>query len=37
MEGHCSTDQNPQWAIVPMGGGGEEEEEEEANKMHTSV
>jgi len=18
MEGHCSTDQNPQWAVVPM-------------------
>jgi len=25
MEGHCSTDQSPQWAVVPM----EEEEEEE--------
>jgi len=25
MEGHCSTDQNPQWVLVPM----EEEEEEE--------
>ena len=25
MEGHCSTGQNPQWAVVPM----EEEEEEE--------
>ena len=25
MEGHCSTAQSPQWAIVPM----EEEEEEE--------
>jgi len=24
MEGHCSTDQSPQWAVVPM----EEEEEE---------
>ena len=31
MEGHCSTGQSPQWAVVPMegGGGGEEEEEEE--------
>jgi len=35
MEEHCSTGQNPQWAVVPMeeeeggGGGGEEEEEEE--------
>ena len=32
MEGHCSTGQSPQWAVVPMeeeeeGGGGEEEEE----------
>ena len=35
MEGHCSTGQSPQWAVVPMeeeheegggrGGGGEEE------------
>ena len=25
MEGHCSTGQTPQWAVVPM----EEEEEEE--------
>jgi len=24
MEGHCLTDQSPQWAVVPM----EEEEEE---------
>jgi hypothetical protein len=24
MEGHCSTGQSPQWAVVPM----EEEEEE---------
>ena len=30
MEGHCSTDQSPQWAVVPMEGEeGEEEEEEE--------
>ena len=27
MEGHCSTGQSPQWAVVPME---EEEEEEEA-------
>jgi len=26
MEGHCSTGQSPQWAVVPM------EEEEEKNK-----
>ena len=44
MEGHCSTGQSPQWAVVPMeeekegegeGGGGEEregEEEEEEEK-----
>jgi len=25
MEGHCSTGQSPQWAVVPV----EEEEEEE--------
>ena len=35
MEGHCSTGQSPQWAVVPMEeeqeeeGGGEEGEEEE--------
>jgi hypothetical protein len=28
MEGHCSTGQSPQWAVVPM----EEEEGEEENK-----
>ena len=28
MEGHCSTGQRPQWAVVPM----EEEEEEEKEK-----
>jgi hypothetical protein len=28
MEGHCSTDQNPQWAAVPMEG---EEEDEQAD------
>ena len=27
MEGHCSTGQSPQWAVLPME---EEEEEEEA-------
>jgi len=27
MEGHCSTGQSPQWAVVPM----EEEEEEDDN------
>jgi len=29
MEGHCSTGQNPQWAVVPM----EEEEEEEEEEV----
>jgi len=29
MEGHCSTGQSPQWAVVPME---EEEEEEEEEK-----
>ena len=28
MEGHCSTDQSPQWAALPM----EEDEEEEEEK-----
>jgi len=27
MEGHCSTGQSPQWAVVPMDGGEEEEED----------
>jgi len=31
MEGHCSTGQNPQWAVVPMEE--EEEEEEEGTKQ----
>jgi len=29
MEGHCSTGQSPQWAVVPM----EEEEEEERKNV----
>ena len=29
MEGHCSTGQSPQWAVVPM----EEEEEEELDTV----
>ena len=29
MEGHFSTGQNPQWAVVPMDEEEEEEEEEE--------
>jgi len=29
MEGHCSTGQSPQWAVVPM------EEEEDVNNAHT--
>jgi len=33
MEGHCSTGQIPQWAVVPM----EEEEEEEEDTMHLNV
>ena len=47
MEGHYSTGQSPQWAVVPMeeeeeeeeeeggGGGGEEEEEEEEEEACT--
>ena len=29
MEGHCSTGQSPQWAVVPMEEEEEEEEKEE--------
>jgi len=29
MEGHCSTGQSPQWAVVPMEEEEEEEEDEE--------
>jgi len=29
MEGHCSTGQSSQWAVVPMEEEEEEEEEEE--------
>jgi len=32
MEGHCSTGQNPQWAVVPMEEEEEDEEEEEEDK-----
>ena len=32
MEGHCSTGQSPQWAVVPMGEEEEEEEEKEEKK-----
>jgi len=32
MEGHCSTDQSPQWAVVPM-----EEEEEEEEEIEEEV
>ena len=32
MEGHCSTGQSPQWAVVPMEGEEEEEEEEEEDE-----
>ena len=31
MEGHCSTGQSPQWAVVPM------EEEEEAIKSRPQL
>jgi len=37
MEGHCSTGQSPQWAIVPMeeeGGGGGEEEDMKCNQNY---
>jgi len=29
MEGHCSTGQSPQWAVVPMAEEEEGEEEED--------
>ena len=29
MEGHCSTSQSPQWAVVPMEEEEDKEEEEE--------
>jgi len=29
MEGHCSTGQSPQWAVVPMEEEEEEKKEEE--------
>jgi hypothetical protein len=32
MEGHCSTGQSPQWAVVSMEEKEEEEEEEEKEK-----
>jgi len=34
MEGHCSTGQIPQWAVVPME---EEEEEEEADEEELGI
>ena len=40
MEGHCSTGQSPQWAVVPMeeeeeeGEEGEEEEEKEKEEVY---
>ena len=40
MEGHCSTGQSRQWAVVPMEEGGEEGEErknEEDSKLIWTV
>jgi len=34
MEGHCSTGQSSQWAVVPMEEEEEEEEEEENMEMY---
>ena len=34
MEGHCSTGQRSQWALVPMEEEEEEEEEEEVFLYH---
>ena len=33
MEGHCSTGQSPQWAVVPM----EEEEENEEDLIYILI
>jgi len=33
MEGHCSTGQSPQWAVVPIEEEKEEEEEEEQQQQ----
>ena len=35
MEGHCSTDQSPQCAVVPMEEEQEQEQEEEKKKNKT--
>jgi len=35
MEGHCSTGQTPQWAVVPMDEEGEEEDDEEEGIIPT--
>ena len=43
MEGHCSTGQSPQWAVVPMeeeeeeGGGGEDWAEVQLCLVETSL
>ena len=38
MEGRCSTDQRPQWAVVPMEEEEEEEEEEEFKvSLHPTI
>ena len=34
MEGHCSTGQSPQWAVVSMEEEGEEEEDEEEEEEY---
>jgi len=37
MEGHCSTSQSPQWAVVPMEEEEEEDEEELCNLSNDST
>jgi len=44
MEGHCTTGQSPQWAVVPMeeeeeegGGGGQGEEEEKEEEEEKKI
>jgi len=34
MEGHCSTGQSPQWAVMPMEEEEEEEEDDDDDDEH---
>ena len=37
MEGHCSTGQSPQWAVVPLEEVEDEEEEEEEEEKEEDL